>query len=701
MSKVKHIQTVHINGMTCANCAKGIESHLNNKGIEGISVNFASGTAQFQSDSQNTTQAVINEINSIGFQASTQLSQENSLLERLFSISLIFTIPLFSHMFLNDEHVLRNPFVQLGLCLPVFIIGCYYFGRSAWSSLKTKSPNMDVLIMIGSTAAFIYSIIGVILFWETTSIHKFLFFETTATIITLVLLGNLLEHKSVKKTSTAIQELAEFQDLKAKKEVSTGTFEEISFEDIKIDDILLVNSGDKIPTDGIIISGEGYVNESMITGESHPFFKTKSQNVIGGTILADGNIRVSATKVGQDTVLSNIIHLVKNAQSDKPKIQRLGDKVSSIFVPVVIVISFLTFLANYLIFDITLSDSIMRSIAVLVISCPCAMGLATPTAVMVGLGRAAKMGILIKGGTTLEEFSKINTIVFDKTGTLTTGHFKISELNCKEEQKQEVINLIYNLEIHSSHPIANSLVNHFKDDARPLELEDVKELKGQGIQAQWQGKKYMLGSSSFVNFKDKKYQIFLKKESTIIAKINCSDDIKDGTSDAIKKLKSEGLYTVLLSGDKAENCHSVAKKTGIQQTFSEQLPQEKLRQIEILNKKQKTAMIGDGINDAPALAKANIGISIGGSTQLAIEAAQIVLLNKNNLKQLYQAFKVSQHTLLTIKQNLFWAFSYNIIAIPIAAIGLLNPMWGALFMAFSDIVVIGNSLRLKQKNILK
>ena len=699
MTKSNTTKTIHVSGMTCVNCAKGIEKHLTNKGVEHVSVDFSNATAQFSENNEHTIDYVIDEINSIGFKAQNKKLENDNSIEKLFSICLFFTIPLFLHMFLNVNHFLRNPLIQLALCLPVYFIGCYHFGRSALGSLKIKTPNMDVLIMIGSSAAFFYSIVGMLLFWQTPEIHTYLFFETTATIITLVLLGNLLEHKSVIKTTSAIKELNEIQNLKAKKETSSGDIREISFNDIQLNDILLVNSGDKVPTDGNIINGEGYFNESMITGESKSVYKTINENVIGGTILVDGNIKIKAEKIGKKTVLSTIIKLVKNAQSNKPNIQRIGDKVSSFFVPFVILFSLLTFLGNFLIFDIPITDSILRAIAVLVISCPCAMGLATPTAVMVGLGRAAKLGILIKGGATLEEFAKVNTVVFDKTGTLTSGKFKINKLVCDEDIKQEVVNIIYNLEIHSSHPIAKSIVKHFKTDAQLLEIENIKEFKGQGIKGKWMGNNYKLGSSSFVNYSEKNYQLFLQKEDRIIAKINCNDELKEEVASTIKSLKSDNFSTVLLSGDKTENCQSIADKIGIETIHSEQLPIDKLKQIEHLNSNSKTAMVGDGINDAPALAKADIGISVGGSTQIAMDTAQIVLLNKTNLKQLHQAYRISKHTLLTIKQNLFWAFSYNLIAIPIAAIGLLNPMWGALFMAFSDIIVIGNSLRLKRKSI--
>ena len=700
MDKTKKYQSLNISGMTCANCAKAIEKHLTKKGIKEVKVDFTNAEAHFLSKNIELDD-VIKEIKSIGFQAKIGEIEEDNKLEKLFAFCLILTIPLFSHMFLNENHILHNPIIQFFLALPVYIIGCYYFGTSAWNSLKSKVPNMDVLIMMGTTAAFCYSVTGTLLFWGTPESHNFLFFETTAAIITLVLLGNILEHRSVKQTTTAIKELKSIQNLEAKRERKNGSIEIISFKNIIKNDVLLVSSGNKVPTDGIIISGEGFFDESMMTGESYSILKKSNEEVIGGTLLLDGNIKMVAHKVGEETVLSHIIKLVKSAQNNKPKIQRLGDKISAIFVPFVLLISLITFILNHYAFDINLSESVMRSIAVLVISCPCAMGLATPTAVMVGLGRAAKRGIFIKAGNILEEFSKVKNIVFDKTGTLTTGNFKIESIICDKNDKNDVRNIIYSLEIHSSHPIAKSFIKELKVKAKRLELEEIKEVKGYGIQAKWKGNFYQLGSAKFVNHTGENHQIYLYKNKSFFAGINCSDEIKNDLKETISKLKQQGLTTTILSGDKLSKCESVGKAIGINNIYGEHLPHEKLEKIDELNKNGLTAMIGDGINDAPALAKAHVGISLGGSTEVAIESAQVVLLNTNNLKQIDTAYKISKHTLKTIKQNLFWAFSYNIVAIPIAALGFLNPMWGALFMAFSDIVVIGNSLRLKNKNINK
>ena len=691
---------IEVEGMTCANCAAGIKKHLINKGLEDVNVNFSTGEASCKINESQTKNEVENIIKNLGYSIISSNNEEEkglSKVEKYFYFTLFFTLPLFSHMFLPKGSIIQNPLLQLFLCLPVYIIGISYFGKSAWSSIKTGIPNMDVLIFTGSSAAFFYSIYGWLINYGTPAVHHYLFFETTATIITLVLLGNVLEHKSVKKTTTAIGDLTAIQQVIAKKEVN-GKIIEVNYEDIKVNDILIINSGDKIPTDGIIISGSSYIDESMITGESIPVNKTVGNEVIGGTIITDGNLKIKATKVGDDTLLSQIIELVKNAQNNKPNIQKLGDQVSAIFVPVVLTISLATFFIGHYAFGIEMQDAFLRSIAVLVISCPCAMGLATPTAVMVGIGRAAKNGILIKGGDTLEKLASIKNIVFDKTGTLTTGKFIVSEFNIIDGEESNIKNIIYNIEQHSSHPIAKSLCLAFQENSSPLELTNITEKKGVSISAKIDNNIYTIGSSKIFN-SEKRGDLFVLENNKLIATINISDALKTNTKLVISTLHKSGYTTTLLSGDKKEKCESIASNLAINSTFSEQLPQNKIEKIEALVKKNNTAMVGDGINDAPALAKATVGISLGNATQIAIQSADVVLLNKEDLTQLPQTMQIGKHTLLTIKQNLFWAFAYNIVAIPIAVMGLLNPMWGALFMAFSDVIVIGNSIRLRYKNI--
>ena len=691
---------LEVEGMSCANCAAGIKKHLENKGLQDVNVNFSTGEASWENDKNQDKNDVAKTITSLGYKIKSSSKEEEkglSKVEKYFYFTLIFTLPLFSHMFFPKGSIIQNPLLQFILCLPVYIIGVSYFGKSAWGSIKTGVPNMDVLIFTGSSAAFFYSIYGWLINYGTPAVHHYLFFETSATIITLVLLGNVLEHKSVKKTTTAIGDLTAIQKVIAKKEIE-GKITEVNFEDIRVNDILVINSGDKIPTDGIIISGTSYINESMITGESIPIDKTTGDEVIGGTIITDGNLKIKATKIGDDTLLSQIIELVKNAQNNKPNIQKLGDQVSAVFVPVVLTISLATFIIGHYFFNIEIQDAFLRSIAVLVISCPCAMGLATPTAVMVGIGRAAKNGILIKGGDTLEKLASIKTIVFDKTGTLTTGKFIVSQFTVLDGDENDVKNIIYNIEQHSSHPIAKSLCNAFQENSSPLQLTNINEEKGISISAKIDENTYTIGSSK-IYATPKQHDLFVLKNNELIATINISDELKINTDLVISSLHKRGYTTTLLSGDKKEKCNQIASELGIITTYSEQLPQDKITKIEELVSSNKTAMVGDGINDAPALAKATIGISLGNATQIAIQSADVVLLNNEDLSQLPQTMQIGKHTLLTIKQNLFWAFAYNIVAIPIAVMGLLNPMWGALFMAFSDVIVIGNSIRLRYKNI--
>ena len=698
MKKIGEKITLHVEGMTCNNCANGIKLHLEKNLIENVNVNFSLAEVSCSENNTTNKKHIISLIEEIGYKVKNKKSKESrfSKVDVLFLISLFFTVPLFSHMFLDHSHILYDPFLQLSLCLPVYFIGLIYFGKSAFNSLKTGVPNMDVLIFIGSSAAFFYSIYGWWLFYGTIDIHNYMFFETSATIITLVLLGNVLEHRSVKQTTTALKDLSKIKNTIAKK-VFGDKIVEIKFEDIIKGDILIINSGDIIPTDGTIIWGDCTLDGSMITGESLPISKKINSTVIGGTTLISGSIKIKASQVGNNTVLSQIIELVKNAQKEQPKIQKIGDKVSSIFVPVVVVISILTFFISHYFFNIPFNDAFLRSIAVLVISCPCAMGLATPTAIMVGIGRAAKNGILIKGGLTLEKMASIKNIAFDKTGTITTGNFKILDLNIINGNEDEIKNIIYNIEKHSSHPIANSLINELKDYSKKLSIKNIEETNGLGITAHINNDIYFIGKDVSSSQK-RKFDVYLKKNDTIIATINLKDEIKDETQEIINNLKEE-YTTSLISGDRKEKCDELNKTLLFDKVFSNQSPEDKLKIIEKLNKENNTLMVGDGINDAPALSKATLGVSLGNASQIAIQSSEIILLNNENLKQLPKVLTISKHTLLTIKQNLFWAFSYNIIAIPIACFGYLNPMWAALFMAFSDVIVIGNSIRLKFKRI--
>jgi Cu+-exporting ATPase len=709
-SQSQHIR-LQVEGMDCSNCAMSITKNLEKKGMKDVHVDFATGEASFLLSDNSKLKTAIDSVTELGYKVidSKSLSEnigKLSRVEKRFYFTLPFTIILFfSHMLFGHSFFLNQPYLQLTICLPVFIIGVMQFGKSAWGSLKTGIPNMDVLIFIGSSSAFVYSIIGMFLYDGMES-HNYLFFETTATIITLVLLGNVLEHRSIKQTTTAIQDLTAMQVSTAKivslhlgKEIIT----EIETKNIPVGAILQVNTGDKIPADGEIISGEASVDESMLTGESIPVEKISSNKVISGTIALNGNFRMRVESIGNDTVLSKIIELVKKAQQNKPAIQKLGDKISAIFVPVVLGISIIAFLLSYFIFHISFRDSMMHSIAVLVVSCPCAMGLATPTAVMVGIGRAAKKGILIKGGNTLEEFAKIKTIVFDKTGTLTTGNFKIKDIRCfNSVSEQEIKELLFQLEQHSSHPIARSIVTELKETSIFKNFSSINEEKGLGISAMdSENNNYKIGSYKIATHltKENSHNIYVLKNDQLIATVDIRDELKINAKETIDALQQQGINTVLLSGDRREKCDELAQKINIDTIYSEQSPSEKLELIDQLVKERSTAMVGDGVNDAPALAKATVGISLSNATQVAIQSAQIILLKSNDLSLLAEAHLISKHTLITIKQNLFWAFFYNIIAIPVAAMGFLNPMVGALSMAFSDVIVIGNSIRLKRKKL--
>ena len=567
---------IQVEGMSCTNCAAGIKKHLINKGLGDVNVNFSTGEASCNIDTLHNQNDIENIIQKLGYsiiKPNKEIQKKISKVERYFYSTLIFTLPLFSHMFFPEGSFIQNPILQFSLCLPVYLIGVAYFGKSAWSSLKTGIPNMDVLIFIGSSAAFFYSIYGSFLLDS----QDYLFFETTATIITLVLLGNVLEHKSVQKTTTAIGDLSSIQEVVAKIEVN-GIIKEVNFDNIKVGDILIVNSGDKIPTDGVIVSGSAYIDESMITGESTPTNKNKDADVIGGTIITDGNVKIKASKVGNDTLLSQIIELVKNAQNNKPNIQKLGDQVSAVFVPIVLSIAILTFFIGHYYFLLSIQEALLRGIAVLVISCPCAMGLATPTAVMVGIGRAAKNGILIKGGDSLEKLATIKSIVFDKTGTLTTGKFIVSNFNAINEDEQMIKNIIYNIEQHSSHPIAKSLCSAFKENSSPLELNNITEVKGVSISAKIDKNLYTIGSSN-IHLSAEKHDLFVLKNDRLIATLDISDELKTNTDLVVSSLNKTGYTTTLLSGDKKGKCDKLSKELGITTTFSEQLPQDKIAKI--------------------------------------------------------------------------------------------------------------------------
>lgn len=687
---------LNVTGMHCNNCAISIHNLLEKKGLQNILVDFAGEEVKFSTNNEAQVPEIIKGIEQLGYKVIDDPALHSpkfyEKIENKFIFCVIFTVPLLLHMVL-PWHFLQLPLVQLILCIPVFVVGCLHFGKSAFSSVKNGLPNMDVLIFVGSSAAFIYSLVGTI---EGLG-GKYQFYETCATIISLVLLGNVFEKRSVTQTTSAIKDLVKIQQVNATRVINGGT-EIISAREVIPGDTLLVNQGDKIPVDGDVLSGEASVDESMLTGESLPVEKKKYDKVIGGTIIQQGNIKMIATKVGSNTVLSQIIDLMKKAQAAKPPVQKLGDKVASIFVPAVILIALLTFTVTYYVGHTGMQTALMNAIAVLVISCPCAMGLATPTAVMVGLGRAAKNGILIKGGDTIEAVANTKFVVFDKTGTLTTGKFRINEIKVEDgNDVEQVRGIIMAIEERSNHPIAKSLVNELKSlPQKKVIFIKAAEDKGLGMRAEDVEKNtYFLGTAKSDNGE---FNISLYKNQKLLAHIAIDDEIKPEAASLISQLKKMGIMPVLLSGDKQSRCVKVANAIGITDVHGEKLPDEKLAVIDIYKQKGKTIMIGDGINDAPALTQADVGVSMNDASQVAIQSARVILLN-TDLQSVVKFLQISKHTLITIKQNLFWAFAYNVVAIPIAALGFLNPMVGAFAMAFSDVVVIGNSLRLKAKKI--
>ena len=702
--------TLQVDGMTCSNCAAGIEKSLKNKGLHHVDVSFQNGEVIFEPVESLSLQNVKKEIENLGYKVrKEEIADEKksrfSPLEIRFGISALLTLPLLAHMFSNNA-LLNDPIFQIAMSFPVMLIGWSFFGKSAYYSLKSGVPNMDVLISIGSTAAFFYSLWGTYLYFGTAQVHHFMFYETAATIITLVLLGNVIEHRSLKQTGSALRDLASLQPDNAKiidHSSSKKVIREVKTSDVNVNDILLADTGERVVVDGIVESGEAFCNESIITGESIAVLKQKGDKLTGGTLIESGSVEYVATHVGKETVLSNIIALVKKTQGEKPLIQKLGDRVSAVFVPVVISIAIVTFLIAYFVFQIGGQQALMNAIAVLVISCPCAMGLATPTAVSAGLGRAAKRGILIKGGLAIESFADVKQIVFDKTGTLTTGKFQVKtfEIFDKTLEEKEVSEIMLALAERSAHPISISLKNHLLTTYQPADLYAIRELKGVGMTGKTQEDKIVaLGSSRLLKENSNKdFNLYLSINEKIVVGIRIEDELKSDAQEMIQSFKNQGIETIMLSGDKKDRCEAIAKTLGIDKVFSEQLPEQKLEVIRKLSSEKNTAMVGDGVNDAPALSLAQTGISLSDATQVAINSAQIVLLNQNNLMSLFETWQLTKLTLRTIKQNLFWAFFYNVLAIPLAAFGYLSPMIAAFSMAFSDVIVIGNSIWLKSKRL--
>ncbi len=705
-----------VDGMTCANCALAINKYLGKQGAQNIRVNPIDGDVSFDIVESSSTNILKEGINDLGYNVVDTKAPAGQQKTRLLSTQtqrLIFCLPftllLMLHMLERwiPLHWLMNPWLQLALCLPVYLVGMSFFGKSAINSIRNRMPNMNVLVALGASAAFFYSLIGTLMGQG----ELYLFYETAATIITLVFFGNYLEDASMQSTQRALKALMKSQKVMANMIAFDEHHQEVILPientQLKVGDLVLVRSGEQVPIDCKILWGDAHVNESLLTGESIPVHKVAKDNIIGGSIVESGSLKAQVTATGNDTVLAGILNLVKQAQGEKPPIQHLADKISSIFVPLVVGIGLLTFIGNYFYLgnlpdaEKVFTHALMRSIAVLVIACPCAMGLATPAAIAVGMGRAARSGILFRNATSLENFRTITQVVFDKTGTLTTGSFVLADHKAINMEEKEWKSIVYSLERYSNHPIAQCVSAAFKtkDEVRWSSIEEVKGMGMKGTDKD--GNTYWAGSYKIAKDKtsEESHNVYLLKNDALIGWIDVQDEVRPEAKEIIAYLKGRGLKTILLSGDRKDKCDHIASLLGMDQVIAEQSPEEKLATIDRLNKATPTAMVGDGINDAPALAKATIGISLSDASQLAIQSAQVVLMNAG-LKQLPTALGLGRHTYITIKQNLFWAFFYNIIAIPVAAFGLLTPTLGALVMGLSDVVLAINSVRLFFKKVI-
>jgi Cu+-exporting ATPase len=698
-----------VEGMTCSNCSLTVTKYLEKEGNRNVKVNLLSGDVIFEKAEDKNLDQVIKGIEELGYTVKTDKIQEGRKKKKVFKSHLqrflfcaVFTLPLMLHSLDRWIHIswIMNPWVQFALSLPVYIVGMDFFGRSAIKSIRNGMPNMNVLVAIGATAAFLYSLVGALIFRDT----QYLFFETAAAIITLVFLGNYLEDASIESTQRSLNKLAKSQKVIANMIAFNDKYEEVIMpvdnETLRPGDLILIKSGEQVPADCKILTGNGSVNEAIITGESLPVEKGPKDKLIGGSILIDGIIKSQVTAEAKNSVLANIVNLVKQAQGEKPPVQLLADRISAVFVPVVLGIAALTFIINlFVLQDDTFTRSLMRAIAVLVIACPCAMGLATPAAIAVGLGRAARNGILFRNAKSLELFKDIRQVVFDKTGTLTTGEFSIHKYKSTIAE-DEFRRIVFSLEKYSNHPVAKSIASKWKtnDEIRWTRTE---EIKGLGMNAvSKNGDRYTAGSFKIVqdNSIDKSHNVYILKNDELIGWIDMQDAIRNEARAIVDYLKRKNIKTILLSGDRLEACKIVAEQLGIDEVIAEQTPEQKLQKIAALNALAPTAMVGDGINDAPALAKATIGISLSEASQVAMQTADVVLMD-NGLKNMKLSLGLGKHTYMTIKQNLFWAFIYNILAIPVAAFGLLTPTFGALVMGLSDVVLAVNSVRLYVKKV--
>lgn len=683
--------TVKVTGMTCVNCALNLERAVKKTGIEEVAVNFSTRELHVVG-LKNTSQAdIYKAVKKAGFDIELEGNKKSkNILDNILLYLAIAIATYFMIQMLLPHHWF-NSFLDLGLGSIALAIGWFKFGKGAINSVISGSANMYVLILMGASLAYLLSIYLMI---YQTDAH--LYFEAAAVIIALVLIGNKVEDAAIHKTTESLSKLANITIPKGKR-VIDGDIEIVSVNEIKKGDSIQVNTGDAVPTDGEIISGNGSFNEALLTGESVPLYKSKGATVMGGTLLIDGNVIYKVTKEGHESALAQISKLVQKASSEKANIQRYADKISAIFVPVIIATALAWFIFSLLILNQTVETAFIRSVTILVVSCPCAMGLATPIAVMVGLGKMTEHGILTKKSQAIENLANIKNLLLDKTGTITTGNFEITNFKVFKGDKSEWQSILKSIEKKSSHPIAVSIVKALKNK-NEIELTEIEEVKGGGMLAKdLNGNTYKIGNKNFTEIsEDIFFDNFILKNNELVAAFNLSDEIKPNVQNTLEYFNDLKINAVILSGDNEKKCKELSEKLNIKAHHSLK-PEDKLNKIDTyLN--APTAMVGDGVNDSPALSKVNVGISFSEASNIAVQSADVILLN-NDFSLIKTSHQISVFTVRTIKQNLFWAFAYNIVAIPMAAFGVFSPMVAAFLMLFSDLVVVGNSFLLKRKKI--